>query len=579
MTKHRTWVPLFLAAALFAWPSQAFNGFLAGSKGEKPLVHTTQVVVMTKGDSTALTVMPDYEGPIEAFAIVMVVPGDVTAESVRTLKREFVDRVDLLTAPRFHEFWEQDPCDQGPVEQEWERHLKVEGGGFLGGGSITGSGKVAKELYLDVEAKTKEGEYQYTVLDTAADLQQFLNGHGYRPPEGAVGSLDPYLGAGMKILVAEVDPKRIELIGGDRAQLSPIRYATQSRFDTIIARPGLANSPGHQELVIYVLHPEARYEVKNYKTLLPPTNINLDFSAKERMGEFYAALQDIILAKNPKSFLMEYAWSSDGCGMPCATEPLLIHELLSLGGDVFEEAIPEEERNPEPPELSEDEEKAQKAELELLKPKERREREKQIKEERQTIATRKALLERQKYMVSRLHYRYDAAGLPSDPKIGPASDQVEGGVALPKGPKMEATTEVSQVKRSRFQARYNNFHPWVPVIHCDNPERGKWGKSGRDYRGLRKVWVVEDLSRKSRTQIVPAKVVLTPIPSLGLSAATPAAADGAPDAGPDAGAALAKESAKDSKCGCQVPGGAPSAPLSLLGFLGAGLWARRRRRR
>src|SRR6478609_11214421 len=100
-----------------AAPAQAFPGFLASKTKTEIKINSTQVVLMKKGTVTAVTVMSDYEGPLEPFALVLVVPPDVTAEHVTTLKREYVDRVDSISAPRFHEYWEQDPCDPGPVEQ------------------------------------------------------------------------------------------------------------------------------------------------------------------------------------------------------------------------------------------------------------------------------------------------------------------------------------------------------------------------------------------------------------------------------------------------------------------------------
>jgi MYXO-CTERM domain-containing protein len=244
-----------------------------------------------------------------------------------------------------------------------------------------------------------------------------------------------------------------------------------------------------------------------------------------------------------------------------------------LGGDVFEQSVPEEEKNPKPPPLSKEELDAKKAEYKELKPKERKERQKQFEDERNTVAARKALVERHKYVLSRLHYRYDAATLPEDPKIGAAGSGVEAGVALPKGQKMEASTEVKQVPKSRFQTRYNNFHPWVPVIHCEQPERGKWGKSPPEYRGLRKVWIAEDISRKSRTQIKPAKVVLTALPALGLTGATEQ--KNLADAGPDASTDAA--TASNGKCGCRVPG-AP-APVSAFGAAALGFVVALLRRR
>jgi len=566
---------------LTAAPARAFPGFLASKTKAEIKVNSTQIVLMKKGNATAVTVMSDYEGPLDPFAMVLVVPADVTAERVTTLKREFVDRLDGISAPRFHEYWEQDPCDPGPVEQEWQRNMKADASSaFLGGGDMPQSTqKVAKELSLDVQAKQKEGEYSFTLLGKDESVAAWLKSKGYAVPANAEQAVAPYVQAGMRVVVAQVDTKRIELVGGDRAQLSPIRFWTEQPYTKIPDRVGLVNSGGkQQELIVYVLDPEQRYETKNYKNLFPPTNVEVDFSVKERIGEFYAALQDIIAQKSPGSFLNEFAWPSDGCGQPCATEPIAIAELLSLGGDVFELSVPKEEKQPKPPELTKEEAAAFKEATKDLKPKERKAKEKQAKEDRQTVVSRKALLARHKYVVSRVHYRYDDKSLPNDPEFGPASGPVEGGVAQPKGQKAEASTEVVPASQNKFQVRYNNFHPWVPVIQCQNPDRYRWGKAPRDYRGLRKTWIAEDLTRKSRTQIKPAAVLKTPVPSLGLTGAAPAPSAAVADAGADAGTASA--AAKDGKCGCSVPGAAAKHPWwSVLGALtGVALLSRRRRR-
>src|SRR6188768_2922630 len=553
-------------------PARAFPGFLASKTKTEIKVNSTQVVLMKKANVTAVTVMSDYEGPLEPFAMVLVVPADVAADRVTTLKREYVDRLDSISAPRFHEYWEQDPCDAGPVEQEWQRNMKADSSSaFLGGGDMPQSTqKVAKELSLDVQAKQKEGEYSFTLLGKEESVAGWLKSKGYNVPAGAEQAVLPYVQAGMRLVVAQVDTKRIELTGGDRAQLSPIRFWTEQPYGKIPDRVGLLNAGGKQELIVYVLDPEQRYESKNYKNSFPPTNVEVDFSVKERIGEFYAALQDIIAQKSPGAFLNEYAWPSDGCGQPCATEPVAIAELLSLGGDVFELSVPKEERQPKPPELTKEEVAAFKEATKELKPKERKAKEKQAKEDRQIVATRKALVARHKYVLSRTHYRYDDKSLPNDPQFGPAGGAVEGGVAQPKGQKAEASSDVVPASENKYQVRYNNFHPWVPVIQCPTPDRYRWGKAPRDYRGLRKTWIAEDLTRKSRTQIKPAAVLKTAIPSLGLSgSAAPAASSAAADAGADAGTGSA--AAAGGKCGCSVPG-APSkhAFLSMLSAL-AGL--------
>src|SRR5438477_11441755 len=116
---------------LFGSTASAFPGFFA-YKGGKPVNRSTHVVLMKKDATTVVTMMVDYEGDLKPFAVVMPVPDDVKVEAVRDMRRAFVDRVDQISAPRFHEFWEMDPCEEGKADQEWERDLTVHGGGFLG---------------------------------------------------------------------------------------------------------------------------------------------------------------------------------------------------------------------------------------------------------------------------------------------------------------------------------------------------------------------------------------------------------------------------------------------------------------
>lgn len=556
--------------------ARALPGFYVGKKDKVGTSHATHVVVMPSADTTIVTMMPDFEGDLAPFALVMPVPADVTLERVKTLKREHVDRVEMLSAPRFMEFWEMDPCDPGPLEQEWERSkLASSDTDFLGGGQkIGGEKKVAKELLLTVVPDFKEGEYTFSLLDKAAagDLEGWLSGKGYVLPDAAAQAVKPYVDAGMSLLVAEVDPKRVELVGGERAQLSPLRYWTESKLTKIPAKLGLLNLDKKQELFLYVLSPEMkRYEVKNYGNTFPPTNIEVDFAVKERMGEYYTALHDRIQSKDPKAFLTEFVWKAEGCGHPCQNEPLLLHELLSLGGDVLDEKVPEEQRNPEPPELTEEEKKKFEAELKELKPNERTKAKKEAEAERKEIARRKALVERQKYVLTRLHHRYDATNLPEDPVIGPAANGLEGGDKIPKGQKQEISTEVTPSGKTEMQVRYNNFHPWKGMMKCDAPERWRWGKPPREYRGLRKTWVAHDLTRKSRTQIDPTQVTITPIPALDIAGT---AALG--DAGADAGDAAAGDKKKGA-CGCSTPGAPAGAPLGWLA-LGAALVLVSRRR-
>lgn len=538
-----TWFSLaFLGAFLSAPNAGAFPAIYVGKSPGDRVAHSTQVVLMYSEKATVVTWMPDYEGQLDAFALVTVVPADVTAERILTLKRDFVDHLDKLSAPRFHEYWEMEPCEPGEPEQEWERSMVANSGtAFLGGGVSFGDKKSAKELYLNVNTEFKDGEYKFHLLAVAIDPAAWLKAQGYAPPADLAARLAPYLGAQMQVLVAEVDPKRIELVGGERAQLSPIQFWSETDVDTLPLKLGVGNAPanGKQEVTVYFIDAKERFETKNYRTALPPTNINVDFIVKEKMGEFYGALHDRLLAKNPRTFLAEYAWSLEECGQPCATTPPAIFEVLSLGGQVFEQWVPEAEKNPKPPELTDDEKNAFKEQLKLLKPKERARAKKDFEDERNTIAARKLLVLRHKYVISRLHYRYAGADLPEDPKFGAAQGQIQGGLALPIGQKGVASTEVKPAAKSRFQTRFFNLHPTPVVANCSAPMRFRWGKAPRTYRGLRKIWVAEDLTRKNRKKLDLEKVVLTPIPELSLAVAAKAPA-AAPSAAPESGASTSK---------------------------------------
>lgn len=563
-----------VGGALWASPAQATPVVFAGKGSDKLVNHSAHVVLLKRDDMTAVTIMPDYEGPMASFALMTVVPSDVSTERLTTLRREFVDRVDLVSAPRFAEFWEMDPCESGKAEQEWERDLTAsDSGAFLGVVKTDPSKKVAKELLMDVDAKQKEGEYTLSVLDSWDALSKWLGDKGYQAPPGAKEAFEPYLKEGQKILVADVDSNRIELVGGDRAQLSPFRFWTEQPYEVLPARLGLVSAAPKQELFVYVLAPETRYQVANYTTKFAPTNLTVDFKVKERMGEFYAGLHDLFLQKHPQTFLTEFVWQAGGCGQPCAGDSLLPHELLSLGGDVIDAKLPDDEVNPDPGDPTEEEKNAFEATLADKTPKEKVEARKAWQEERQLLAARRALLQRHQYVLTRLHYRYGKDDLPKDPKLGATTGPIEGGVALPEGKDGAASTDVKSADKNRFQTRFNSLHPNIKKVECESPEPYRWGKAPPTYRGLRKIWVAEDLTRKNRAQIKPDEVVLTTVAELGLGLKKEVAA-----AAPEGEAADAAPEQKSSACGCRTVGAAPGG-LGAMTAAGAALlaWLRRRR--
>jgi hypothetical protein len=103
---------LLVAAALALAPASAhaFCGFYVGGADANLYNHATQVVLMRHGSTTVLSMVNNYQGPPEAFAMVVPVPVVVREADVKTLDRALLTKVDTLGAPRLVEYWEQDPC-------------------------------------------------------------------------------------------------------------------------------------------------------------------------------------------------------------------------------------------------------------------------------------------------------------------------------------------------------------------------------------------------------------------------------------------------------------------------------------
>src|SRR5260370_42110713 len=71
------WLMLVLAAILMLWPpadAQAFCGFYVGRADAQLYNHASQVVMVHDGDRTVLSLMNDYQGEPEEFALAIPVP-------------------------------------------------------------------------------------------------------------------------------------------------------------------------------------------------------------------------------------------------------------------------------------------------------------------------------------------------------------------------------------------------------------------------------------------------------------------------------------------------------------------------
>ena len=315
--------------------ADAFCGFyVSGATGDL-FNNATQVVLMRDGMRTVLSMQNNYQGPPSDFAMVIPVPVVLKKEDVKTLDLALLQKVDQMDAPRLVEYWEKDPCEPELEYKHLERRYSKNG---------ASKDKVAdaspKEPLVKIEAQFKVGEYEIVILSAkdSGALDGWLRQNKYNIPAGAEPVLRPYVEAGTKFFVAKVDSTKVKF-NGNQAALSPLRFHYDTQDFSLPIRLGLLNANGPQDLIVHILAKNQRYEVANYKNAFIPTNLKVDDPVKDRFGEFYAALFDETLKKNPGAVITEYSWAASTCD-PCPGPTLTQADLMTLGADVLPGADP-----------------------------------------------------------------------------------------------------------------------------------------------------------------------------------------------------------------------------------------------
>jgi hypothetical protein len=299
------------------------------------------------------------------------------------------------------------------------------------------AGRAQKTVNISVvkiEAKFDVAEYQVLILSAteAAGLQEWLQINKYKIPEGAEPLLRPYIEAGSKFFVAKVDPKKVKMVDG-RVALSPLRFHYDTEEFSLPIRLGMANSSGQQDLIVSILSPDKRYEVANYKNVTIPTNFDVRPAVRDRFAEFYAALFDKTIEKNPGAVVTEYAWTSTPTAVqqgiygvtcdPCPTEIPIDGDMMQLGADI--------------------------------------------------LGSNSGQIQRGGYVLTRLHARYGKSDMKDDLRFREAK-QITGGREVWNQQGLEYAAQPSTTG-NYFQARYAIRHWWTGPMKCNNPRRGVWG--------------------------------------------------------------------------------------------------------
>ena len=304
-----------------AW---AFCGFYVAKADANLYNKTSQVVIARDGDQTTLTMANDYQGDVKDFAVVVPVPTIIQQQQVKVAPPGIIQRLDAFSAPRLVEYFDPDPCDYGYQEGNLPTLRRTRGGGDQEGYS-------QNSLGVTVEAKFNVGEYDIVILSAkeSRGLETWLNSNGYKIPDGAQELLQPYIRSSMKFFVAKVNLAKFNT--SESQFLRPLQISYRSNRFMLPIRLGMVNSTKEQDLIIYLISPEGRAEVTNYRTVKIPSQIDIPSFVKQEYGEFYKSMfQTAYIREDKKVAFLEYAWNMNNCD-PCAAEPLNSEELKSAG--------------------------------------------------------------------------------------------------------------------------------------------------------------------------------------------------------------------------------------------------------
>jgi hypothetical protein len=320
---RRCWLAWLLGLAALA-PSGdsalAFGGFYV-AKADSRLFNQTAKVVLSRHDGkTVITLVNDYQGALEEFAIVVPVPSVLERGQIHVTTGAIVDRLDAHTAPRLIKQVDDDPCG-----------VVVAGQARRGGaGGTVGQGG-ADALGVTVDATYTVGEYDIEMLsaEESDGLVAWLRANGYQLPAGAEDLLAHYLAAGMRFFVAKVNLEEQSKLG--YSYLRPLQVAFESDDFMLPIRLGTLNGAGPQELFVYLLTRQGRVETANYPTARVPSDVELPLLVEKQFGAFYAAMLqagEAPAARRP--VFLEYASELSSCA-PCVADSLSPEELRELG--------------------------------------------------------------------------------------------------------------------------------------------------------------------------------------------------------------------------------------------------------
>lgn len=277
------------------------NSGITSDPGYSP---SAAVFIVRDGVKTVLTMEPAYEGPKVPISMILPVPTSIERTQVQTVPGSIFRNLDRLTAPRVQHVF---PGCRRPRRRRARGAVSLSSTGSGGGGG--GSFAEPSEPPVQVVDEWALDEYDISVLSAteSTGLLDFVRERGLALPASAEPALRAYIETGHRFVFATVDPTRAHVVG-DRMVLSPLQLSYESDSLVVPVRLGTINSPGEQELLLYVLAKGEHYEVANRESVIAPTELRLGQEAAGSVAELYGALMDEQFRQKPGAVVTEFAF-------------------------------------------------------------------------------------------------------------------------------------------------------------------------------------------------------------------------------------------------------------------------------
>jgi hypothetical protein len=313
----------------------AFCGFYVAKADAALFNKSSQVILVRDGNETTLTMLNDYQGPTQDFAMVVPVPVVLKRDQIKTLSKEIFTAFDNYSGPRLVDYFDEDPCAPQYDYYGADEMSVAEDAPSAG---IRSEKTTAQNYHVTVEAKYQVGEYDILILsaEESGGLERWLTDNGYKIPTGAKEVLEPYITQNLKFFVVKVNQDKLVASSNGEKNLSPLQIRFSSSKFMLPIRLGMANSTGDQDLIIYTLTRHGRVEPTNYRLAKLPTDKKIPEFIAKKFGPFYLDTYKKSWNREGKASLMlEYAWDISGTQStkcdPCPA-PVLSYAQLQAAG-------------------------------------------------------------------------------------------------------------------------------------------------------------------------------------------------------------------------------------------------------